>query len=92
MQAGREAGREQERGEGEGRGRVERGEKAESNKETETRSTDSNPRPHRTSIDWRFVRAVSADDSAVIPSASTSFSLQEERRWRRRRFRDIESP
>ena len=34
--------------------------------------------PHLISIDWRFVRAVSPDDSAVAPSAPRSLPLQEE--------------
>jgi hypothetical protein len=36
------------------------------------------PRPHPTSIDWRFVRAVRANDSAVPPSAPSSLPLREE--------------
>ncbi len=36
------------------------------------------PRPHLTSIDWRFVRAVRPDDSAVAPSAPSSLRLQDE--------------
>ena len=40
------------------------------------------PHPHLMSIDWRFVRAVRADDSAAAPSESVNspFPLQEE--WR----------
>ncbi len=37
------------------------------------------PRPHPTLIDWRFVRAVRPDDSAVVPSAPSPLRLQEEK-------------
>jgi hypothetical protein len=38
------------------------------------------PRPHLTSIDWRFVRAVRPDDSAVAPSAPSPLRLQDKTR------------
>ncbi len=33
--------------------------------------------PHPRSIDWRFVKVFSPDDSAVAPSAPRALSLQE---------------
>jgi hypothetical protein len=36
------------------------------------------PRPHLTSIDWSFIRAVRHDDSAVAPSVLSPFQLRDE--------------